>query len=150
MFHFLFNNFNYAWWFALSLCIIYLTIRRRMPQLSIRSLELLFLKKDSLIDYQERVWKFMKLRLVYTGSDMFRSIWDWVHSGTDPLCLHRTGSKLKRYGSTQDHLHKWTHLVPDRHLQRTYSTRETGAMQEMEKHNLTRLTNAPAEFLIQF
>ena len=70
-----------------------------MPQLSIRSLELLFLKKDSLIDYQERVWKFMKLRLVYTGSDMFRSIWDRVHSGTDPLCLHGTGSKLKRYGS---------------------------------------------------
>ena len=33
---------------------------------------------------------------------------------------------------------------------RTYSARETGAMQELEKHNLTRITNAPAEFLIQF
>ena len=30
------------------------------------------------------------------------------------------------------------------------SARETGVMQELEKHNLTRITNAPAEFLIQF
>ena len=37
---------------------------------------------------------------VYTGSDMFRSLWDWIHSGTDPLCLHGTGSRLERYGST--------------------------------------------------
>ena len=36
-----------------------------------------------------------------------------------------------------------------RHLQRTYSARETGVMQELEKHNLTRITNAPAEVLIQ-
>ena len=31
----------------------------------------------------------------------------------DPLWLHETGSKVERYGSTQDYLHKWTHLVPD-------------------------------------
>ena len=40
------------------------------------------------------------LGYVYTGSDMFRSVWDQIHSGTDPLCLHGTGSKLERYGST--------------------------------------------------
>ena len=53
------------------------------------------------------------LGYVYTGSDMFRSVWNRSHSGTDTLCLHGTGSKLERYGSTKDHLHKWTHLVPD-------------------------------------
>ena len=31
----------------------------------------------------------------------------------DPLCLHWTGSKLERYGSIWDHLHKWTHWVQD-------------------------------------
>ena len=36
-----------------------------------------------------------------------------IRLGSDPLCLHGTGSKLERYGSTLDHLHKWTHLVPD-------------------------------------
>ena len=50
---------------------------------------------------------------VYMGSDMFRSVWDRIHYGTDPLCLHGTGSKLERYGSIWDHVHKWTHLVPD-------------------------------------
>ena len=50
---------------------------------------------------------------VYTGSDMFRSVWDRIYYGTDPLCLHGTGSKLERYGSIWDHLHKRTHLVPD-------------------------------------
>ena len=40
--------------------------------------------------------------------------------------------------------------VCHRHLERTYRARETGAMQELGKHNLTRITNAPAEFLIQF
>ena len=50
---------------------------------------------------------------IYTGSDMFRSVWDRTHCGTDPPCLHGTGSKLERYGSIWDHLHKWTHLVPD-------------------------------------
>ena len=44
---------------------------------------------------------------------MFRSVWDWIYSGTDPLCLHGTGSELEWYGSTWDHLHKWTHFVPD-------------------------------------
>ena len=53
------------------------------------------------------------LGYVYTGSDMFRSVWNRSHSGTDTLCLHGTGSKLERYGSTKDHLNKWTHLVPD-------------------------------------
>ena len=37
-----------------------------------------------------------------------------------------------------------------RHLQRRYSARETDGMQELEKHNLTRIANSPAEFLIQF
>ena len=41
-------------------------------------------------------------------------------------------------------------LTDRRHLQRTYSARGTGVMQELEKHNLTRITNALAEFLIQF
>ena len=53
------------------------------------------------------------LGYVYTGSDMFRSVWDRIHYGTDPLCLHGTGSKLERYSSIWDHLHKWIHLVPD-------------------------------------
>ena len=30
------------------------------------------------------------------------------------------------------------------------SARETRVIQELEKHSLTRITNAPAEFLIQF
>ena len=30
---------------------------------------------------------------------MFRSVWDRIHSGTDPLCLHGTGLKLERHGS---------------------------------------------------
>ena len=41
------------------------------------------------------------------------------------------------------------HILP-RHLQRIYSAAEIGVMQELEKHNLTRITNAPADFLIQF
>ena len=28
-------------------------------------------------------------------------------------CLHETGSKLERYGSISDLLHKWAHLVTD-------------------------------------
>ena len=44
---------------------------------------------------------------------MFRFVWDRIHYGTDPLCLHGTGSKLERYGSIWDRLDKWTHLVPD-------------------------------------
>ena len=44
---------------------------------------------------------------------MFRSVWDRIHYGSDPLCLHGTGSKLERYGSVWDHFRKWTHLVPD-------------------------------------
>ena len=36
-----------------------------------------------------------------------------IRLGSDPLCLHGTGSKLERYGSFWDHLQKWTHLVPD-------------------------------------
>ena len=53
------------------------------------------------------------LGYVYKGSDIFRSVWDRIHYGTDPLCLHVTGSKLGRYGSILDHIHKWTHLVLD-------------------------------------
>ena len=34
------------------------------------------------------------LGYVYTVSDMFKSVWDRIHFGTDPLCLHGTGSKL--------------------------------------------------------
>ena len=41
----------------------------------------------------------VRIHFVYTGSDMFRSVWDRIHCGTDPLCLHGTGSKLERYGS---------------------------------------------------
>ena len=52
------------------------------------------------------------LGYVYTGSDKFRSVWDQIHCGTDPLCLHGTSSKLERYGSIWDRLHKWTHFVP--------------------------------------
>ena len=37
-----------------------------------------------------------------------------------------------------------------RHLQQTYSARETGGMQELEKHNLTRTSNAPADFSSNF
>ena len=52
----------------------------------------------------------------------------------------------------QDALHfaaiSWS--VQARHLQRTYSAGEIGIMQELEKHNLTRITNAPADFLNQF
>ena len=44
---------------------------------------------------------------------MFRSVWDRIHYGRDPLCLHGTGSKLEGYGSVSDDLQKWTHLVPD-------------------------------------
>ena len=36
-----------------------------------------------------------------------------IRLGSDPLCSNGTGSKLERYGSPSDHLHKWTHLVPD-------------------------------------
>ena len=41
------------------------------------------------------------------------SVWDRIHYDTDPLCSQESRSKLKRYGSIWDHLHKWTHLVPD-------------------------------------
>ena len=45
---------------------------------------------------------------------------------------------------------KWIRCeVLTRHLQWTCA-RETGVMQQLEKHNLTRITNAPATFLIQF
>ena len=61
---------------------------------------------------------------VCTGSDMFRSVWNRIRCGADPLCLQRTGSKPERYSSIWDHLykwyssiwdhlHKWAHLVPD-------------------------------------
>ena len=42
----------------------------------------------------------------------------------------------------------WQSFISIRHLQRTYSARETNVMQGLEKHNLTRITNAPAAFLI--
>ena len=41
-------------------------------------------------------------------------------------------------------------FVSGRHLQWTYSARETGVMKELENHNLTRITNAPAEFSSNF
>ena len=53
------------------------------------------------------------LGYIYTGPDMFRSVWDRIHYDKDLLCLHGTGSKLERYGSIWDHLYKWTHLVSD-------------------------------------
>ena len=53
------------------------------------------------------------LGYVYTGSDMFRSVWNRIHYDRDLLCLHGTGLKLERIGSIWDRLHKWTHLVPD-------------------------------------
>ena len=40
-------------------------------------------------------------------------------------------------------------LASPRHLQRTHSARETGVMQGLEKHNLTKITDASAAFLIQ-
>ena len=46
------------------------------------------------------------LGYVYKGSDTFRSVWDRINYGTDPLCLHGTGSRLERYGFVWDHLHK--------------------------------------------
>ena len=49
----------------------------------------------------------------YTGSDMFRFVWDRIRCGADPLCLYGTSSKLEWYSSIWDHLHKWAHLVPD-------------------------------------
>ena len=69
---------------------------------------------DLSIDLSQETFEIGMLRdlgYFYTGSDMFRSGWDRIYSGKDPLCLHMTGSKLERYGSTQDHLHKWTHPV---------------------------------------
>ena len=54
-----------------------------------------------------------KLGYVYTGSDMFMSVWDRIDYGTDPLYLHGTGSKLERSSSIWDHLYEWTDLVPD-------------------------------------
>ena len=39
--------------------------------------------------------------------------------------------------------------LQSRHLQWTYSARETGVMQGLEKYNLTRITDAPAAFVIQ-
>ena len=66
-----------------------------------------------LVSFHADSFIFIALGYVYTGSDMFRSIWVRIHYGTDPLCLHGTGSKPKRYGSMWDHLFKWTHLVPD-------------------------------------
>ena len=44
---------------------------------------------------------------------MYRSVWDLMHYGMDPLCLDGTVMKLERYDSISDHLHNWTHLVPD-------------------------------------
>ena len=41
------------------------------------------------------------------------------------------------------------HLVVIRHLQQTYSARETGVMQGLEKHSQIRLTDAPAALPIQ-
>ena len=35
---------------------------------------------------------------------MFRSVWDRIHYGTDPFCLHGTDSKLERYCSILDHI----------------------------------------------
>ena len=41
-------------------------------------------------------------------------------------------------------LEEGKHLfISIRYLQRTYSARETGVMQELEKHNLTRITIMP-------
>ena len=51
-------------------------------------------------DYQFSLINETQLGYVYTGSDMFRSVWDPIHSGTDPLSLQGTGSKLEQYGST--------------------------------------------------
>ena len=46
-----------------------------------------------------KLWKIFRagdLGYVYTGSNMFRSVWDQIHCGMDPLCLHGSGSKLER------------------------------------------------------
>ena len=50
---------------------------------------------------------------IYIYMDIFRSAWDWIHHGMDPLYLHRTGWKQGQHDSILYHLHKWTHLVPD-------------------------------------
>ena len=51
------------------------------------------------------------LGYIYTPSDIFRSVWDRVHYGTDPLCSHGTGKKQERYSYIWNHLRKWNHLV---------------------------------------
>ena len=44
---------------------------------------------------------------------MLTSVWDRVHCGTDPPCLHGTGSKLELYGSTWNHFQMWIRFVHD-------------------------------------
>ena len=45
------------------------------------------------------------------GSDMLRSVWDRIHYGMDPLCLHGTVSKQEQYRPILEHPYKWTQLV---------------------------------------
>ena len=63
--------------------------------------------------FEFKVFSIIHLGYVYMGSDMIRSIWDQIHYGTDPLCLHGTSLKLERHTSTWGHLLEWNHLVPD-------------------------------------
>ena len=68
---------------------------------------------------------------------------------TNLMSNHEVIELLLQLKSAKAHGKSYIKVKP-RHLQRTYSARETGVMQELEKHSLTRITNAPAEFLIQF
>ena len=72
-------------------------------------------REDILQKKKYHVFLFLHILLgyVYTGSDMFRSVWDRIHYGRDLLCLRGTVSKLEWNSSIWDHLHKWAHLVPD-------------------------------------
>ena len=45
----------------------------------------------------------MTLKLHLDGIGYVQIFWDRIHSGTDPLCLHGTGSELERYSSILDH-----------------------------------------------
>ena len=61
---------------------------------------------------------------------MIRFVWDRIHSGTDPLCLHGTGSGLEWYGFTLDHLVPdsrsdpyWIHKIPCKHKAYPYQFR---------------------------
>ena len=90
--------------------------------------------------------KYSIYRSSITTKDLFISLSRMINIERHLGPVHIIQGQLIAPGQLTD---PGVNFVSVRHLQRTYSAIDTGVMQGLEKHNLARITNAPAAFLIQ-